>query len=111
MLRSIIVITALVISSAHSYTTSNSWSEQQDQLLIQEDLTDNYIKDLKTFVRSISKQKYQPEGYWEEVDVLWESIQERKQDLQSQFTGEQLKQIRKWEKRYQQIRRKRAKLS
>jgi hypothetical protein len=77
----------------------------------QEDMTGKYIEDLKTFVRSISKQKYQPESYWDEVDVLWESIQERKEDLQSQFTGEELKQIRSWEKKYHQIRKKGTKLS
>ena len=75
-------------------------------ILIQDDPTDSFVNELKTFVRSISGQKYQAEQYWNEVDVLWATMQERKQNLMGQFNDEQQKQIRKWEKRYNNLRKK-----
>jgi hypothetical protein len=78
-------------------------------VLVQIDPTDSFVKDLKTFVRSISGQKYQTEQYWNQVDVLWVTMQERKQNLMGQFNDEQRKQIRKWEKRYNNLRKKKLK--
>ena len=79
--------------------------------IVSNESTKVFVQDLKRFIRSINKEKYQPEGYWKEVDKLWEALQTRKKDLQGDFTESQRNQIRKLERKYRSLRAKKSKLS
>lgn len=76
-----------------------------------EETTKKFIKDLKHFVRSVNKENYQPDSYWQEVDQLWEALQSRKERLTEKFNDRQQEQVRKLEQKYQTIRTKKTKLS
>jgi hypothetical protein len=73
--------------------------------------TKKFIKDMKRFVRSVNKEKYQSAGYWEEVDKLWKVLQVRKKNLEGNFNDSQIEQIRKLEWKYQTLKTKKTKLS
>ena len=70
-----------------------------------------FIKELQRFVRSVNKERYQPEGYWEEVDDLWKSFQARKERLKDQFTKSQWSRVNSLERRFNNLRKKKTKLS
>ncbi len=70
-----------------------------------------FIKELKRFVRSVNKERYQPDGYWDEVDDLWESLQVRKEILSDQFSKSQWSQVKSLERKFQNLRKKKTRLS
>jgi hypothetical protein len=78
-------------------------------ITIQIDPAGEYIKELEKFVRSIRRVKYQPESYWKEMDILWDSLQIRKEELKDQFSKRQLDSIDRLERKYLRIRKKQTK--
>jgi hypothetical protein len=91
---------------------SNAQTSPKDSVSIKDDeSTRKYLKDLKRFIRSVNKEKYQPEGYWDEVDKLWEALKVRKEKLENKFNDAEREQIKDLENKYQTIRSKKTKLS
>ena len=78
---------------------------------IKSDPAQEYIEELEKFVRSVNRVKYQPESYWKEVDILWDSLNIRKEELKDQFTKRQRQKIARLERKYHRIREKQAKWS
>ena len=78
---------------------------------IQADIAQDYIEELEKFVISLNRVKYQPESYWKEVDLLWDSLKTKKKELIDQFSKRQLRKIKRLERKYLRIREKQPKWS
>lgn len=72
----------------------------------QSDSADEFLRDLKQFVQSLQGEKHRSTTYWGKMDKLWNDLQVRKQQLNDTFNDQQMRQLRKWEKKYRNLRKK-----
>jgi len=103
------MVTALIcLTPVVNQAQSN---ESESTSAVKAESPKKFIKDLRRFIRSVNNESYQPEGYWDQVDKLWEALQVRKDNLENSFSESERDTIEKLERKYQAVRKKKTKLS